>query len=235
MDGSIFVPFHRVRSLPLLLKMLASRSSSNSGFTLIELAIALFVISIVIGGIIVGTSAVIQSGRTKDAMSIATDLPGAARDFRQRYHFLPGDFPVNNASPEIPGLPAQCMIGGANAGNGNGIIELVESLCVPEHLAKAGYVKPKVDPTTGLVAFSTAFGPVGIIANALSAEAAGPNPLPPTIMNVIEFRLLPCLVAIEMDSQLDDGNLATGKIRGSVAACSPGVLNDPVPSIGLEL
>lgn len=201
----------------------------HAGFTLVELAVVIFVIALLTGGIVAGAFSLIQSGRTQDAMKMATDLASASQDFRQRYHYLPGDFPVTAAAPQIPGTPAVCVIGGANAGNGDGLIQLAESACVPEHLSKAGYIKGSVNPATGLIGIRTSFGPVRFISNAASGVAAGANPLPATIRNVIEYANLPCDVAVEIDGKLDDGNLATGNVRASVATCTPSTLNDPVP------
>jgi prepilin-type N-terminal cleavage/methylation domain-containing protein len=210
----------------------------QSGFTLIEIAIVLFIVVLLTAGVVTVASTLIQSGRTQDAMKMAADLAGVTQEFRQKYHFLPGDFPINGSSTavaEIPGVAAICLAGGANAGNGDGLIQAVESACVPEHLSKAGYVKGTVNPATGLVGLSTFYGPVQVIGNAASGVAAGTNPLPATVRNVIEYANLPCDVALEMDRKLDDGNLATGKVRASVALCTPSTLNDPVPFFALSL
>jgi prepilin-type N-terminal cleavage/methylation domain-containing protein len=207
----------------------------NAGFTLIESAVVLCVVAILAGGIFFGVSRLIQSARTHDAITMASDLSGVAHEFRKKYHFLPGDFPVNATSPEIPGLPAQCVIGGAGAGNGDGLIQDGESGCLPEHLSKAGHIKGTVDPGTGLVRLSTTYGFVRVISNSGSGVAGGPNPIPATIRNVIEFASLPCEVALEIDARLDDGNLATGNIRASVALCVPSGLNDPVPFLATGL
>jgi hypothetical protein len=40
---------------------------------------------------------------------------------------------------------------------------------------------------------------------------------------------------MEMDRKVDDGNLATGRARASVAACKPQTLNDPVPFFAMPL
>lgn len=208
---------------------------SGAGFTLIELAVVIAVVGLLLAGVAVGALSLIQSGRTQDAMKMAADLTGAAQDFRQRYHFLPGDFPVTAAAPEIPGTPAVCVIGGANAGNGDGLIQLAESACVPEHLSRTGYIKGSINPATGLIAIRTFYGAVRVIASGASGVGAGANPLPATVRNVVEYANLPCDVALELDGKLDDGNLATGNARASVAACTPSTVNDPVPFFAVGL
>jgi prepilin-type N-terminal cleavage/methylation domain-containing protein len=217
------------------MERLKKNGRTVGGFTLIEVAIVILIFGLLVTGMLLGTSSLIQSGRTQGAMSMATDLSGAARDFKQRFHFLPGDFPVDAASAEIPGLLAVCITGGANAGNGDGLIQLAEAACVPEHLAKSGYIKGVPDAATGLVGLRTTWGVVRVIANGASGVAAGTNPLPVNIANVVEFASLPCDVAVEIDSKIDDGNLATGKVRASVATCTPKGLNDPVPFLAIPL
>lgn len=96
-----------------------------------------------------------------------------------------------------------------------------EANCVQEHLSGAGLIK------SGANGLATDFGGISVIANAASTVGAGPNPLPASTRNVIELFNLPCAVALAVDTALDDGNLATGKIRASVASCTPKGTNDP--------
>ncbi len=96
-----------------------------------------------------------------------------------------------------------------------------EANCVQEHLSGAGLIK------SGANGLATDFGGISVIANAASTVGAGPNPLPASTRNVIELFNLPCAVALAVDTSLDDGNLATGKIRASVASCTPKGTNDP--------
>ena len=198
------------------------------GFTLIELAIAIAIITLLLAAVFKGGS-MIEQARVQDTLAIASDLSASARSFKQRYHYLPGDLAINSAVPEIPEVPVGCMSGGTGAGDGNGVLSLAESTCVPAHLFAAGYTKG------GSGEIRSPYGSVRVIANAFSNVAIGPNPLPATVLNVIEFSNLPCAVALEMDRKLDDGNLATGRARASVAICQPEVSNDPVPFFALVL
>jgi hypothetical protein len=178
----------------------------------------------------------IQESRVQDTLSIAADLSAASRAFKQRYHYLPGDFLINAAAPEIPNVSAACMGGGTNTGNGDGSISgdpnnpsSGESGCVPQHLNAAGMIK------SGATPIPTQYGAAQVIANVASNTAAGANPLPANIQNVIEFTNLPCEVVQQIDRSIDDGNLATGNARASVAACTPQGANDPVPFFAMPL
>ena len=200
----------------------------NVGFTLVEIAIVIFIVGVILTAIMKGSS-LIQESRVQDTLSIAADLSAASRAFKQRYRYLPGDFLINAASPEIPNVTAACIGGGAGAGNGNGAIEAAESACVPQHLAAAGMIKSSATP------IPTQYGAAQVIANAASNTAAGANPLPANVQNVVEFTNLPCEVAQQIDRSIDDGNLATGNARASVAACTPQGANDPVPFYAMPL
>lgn len=205
---------------------------AQKGFSLIEIAVVLVVIGLILGGIFAGQLGLIQSGRTQDAMSIASDLSAAARDFKQRYHYLPGDFPIDATSPEIPGVSTPCVIGGANAGNGNGLIDAPpssndESSCLPEHLFRAGYIKG------GIGGMKSAYGSVRVVANKYSNVATAGNPLPSRFLNIIEFANLPCDVAMDIDRKIDDGDLGNGNVRASVTTCVPN--GPPVPFFAIGL
>lgn len=200
----------------------------GKGFTLIEIAIGIAVISILLLAVFKSVG-MIEQARVQDTLAIVADLSSAARAFKQRYHYLPGDLQVSTASPEIPDVPANCASGGVNYGTGDGVIDLRETLCVPAHLFAAGYIKG------GTAEMRSPYGSVSVIANANSNVATGANPLPITVVNVMEFASLPCAVAMEVDRKVDDGNLATGRARASVAACTPQSLNDPVPYFAMSL
>jgi hypothetical protein len=67
----------------------------------------------------------------------------------------------------------------------------------------------------------------------LIARSASALPNAPRGRNVIELWGLPCRVARELDATTDDGNFAKGSLRASVAACSTGGENDPVPVLAV--
>lgn len=200
---------------------------AETGFTLVEMAIVIAIAGVLLLAVFKGES-LLQEGRVQDALSIASNLSAASRAFKQKYHYLPGDFPVDATAPEISGV-GTCIKGQANAGNGNGIIEASESGCVVVHLFNAGF------STGGAGAIKSYWGSVQVIANANSQTSLGPNPVPATVLNVVEFANLPCDVAMEIDRKIDDGNLATGNSRASVASCAPGGANDPVPFFAVPL
>ncbi len=209
-----------------------TRRDPEAGFTIIELGIVVSIIAFLLTLAFVGV-AMLQASRVQDVVSLSQDLSIALRSFKSQYHLYPGDMTINAASPQIPGVNAACMTGGANVGNSDGVIQAVESPCVPEMLFDSGlFGKVDRDPVTGLAIFNTYFGnPTVVSASTLLPGIA----MPPSVQNVLLFTNLPCATALEIDSKVDDGNLATGRTMASVANCVPAGLNDPVPSFAIGL
>ena len=64
-----------------------------SGFTIIEMAVVLVIIGILMGTIYKGSSSSIKSAQIHDAVSLIGDLSAGVKEFKARYHYLPGDMP----------------------------------------------------------------------------------------------------------------------------------------------
>lgn len=197
----------------------------NRGFTLVEIAIVAVIIGLLLSAI-VGGQALIRSGEAQDILTTAKDISAAVQSFKDRYHYLPGDFPVDQATPEIAGTTAACVIGGAGAGNGNGRISNAESTCASQHLIRAEFVRG--DAAAGLV---TRFGAMRLIAtNDATAQVAG---FPASVLNVLELANIPCDVAMDIARKVDAGGLQTGtRMRASVANCVAGTI---VPFVAFAL
>ncbi|WP_334190548.1 hypothetical protein [Noviherbaspirillum sp.] len=187
----------------------------HAGITLIETALVLVVIGLLLGAVLQGRS-LVRGMQTKDVIAMAKDLSSAAHAFRDRYHYLPGDWPLK--ANEIPNVDA--------GGNGNGIIDLPapsgsnpspvsETISAPLHLLHAGFIR-------GDGRLNSRFGTVRIVGNSAAAGsviAAGDSPIPATIRNLIEFDNLPCDILSEVDLKLDDGRISSGNSRASAGFC----------------
>jgi prepilin-type N-terminal cleavage/methylation domain-containing protein len=187
----------------------------QAGFTLVEIAIVVTIIALLMATIL-GGQALLRSGEAQEIIGTAKDLSAAVQVFKQRFRYLPGDFPVDAANPEILNVSAACRVGGSGAGNGNGQISSDESACAAEHLIRAGMIRG--DPATGFV---TRFGAVRLIAaNDATVNVAG---FPASVLNVVEMANIPCDEAMDIARKLDAGELQTGgRVRASVAACTSG-------------
>ena len=181
------------------------KKQSSQGFTLVELAIVLVIIGLLVTSIVKGTS-LTQAAKVNNAITLAQDLTVAINTFKQQYHMLPGDIKIDATSPEIPNVRAECLSGGSNEGDNNGLIDAKESKCVPEILFQAGLAK--VEQDNGWAAFKSYYGTARVIAVSKSNVTSG---FSPSITHVVEFSNLPCEVVQEMDRKMDNDDLTTGK------------------------
>lgn len=96
---------------------MASHSKTNqSGFTLVELAIALMIIGLLIGGVLKGIE-LVENARVTQVMRNVKAYETAMTSFQSIYSALPGD--INRPGDRIPNCTADpCQV----SGNGNGII-----------------------------------------------------------------------------------------------------------------
>ncbi len=200
----------------------------HRGFTLIEIAIALTVISLVLGGVLIAGNAVMERSRMASLLSKIKDLGVAARDFKSRYGYFPGDLP--NAGTLITangGISAGCA---TVAGVGDGLVNhSIESTCALEHLVRAGLLsKIEQDQATGNYLIRSGFGD-----GRVSLWFAGA-----TNENMIRITFLPCSTALEIDRKLDNDSptpfLGPGIVQGlassgaAIEKCVVGGANDPL-------
>lgn len=182
---------------------------SQSGFTLIEIAIVLVIIGLLIGGVLQGQQ-LIENSRVRSATNDFNGIASAAFAYRDRYGRLPGDDPGALAA-RGENWPA------AIEGDGNGLVDGTLANTFDgggevgpffQHLRAAGFIAG--DPTdTGVQALpQNAFGGVIGITNAVvNGTLAGTKVC---MSNVTGS------AAIALDTQLDDGNGATGRLRGTL-------------------
>lgn len=196
------------------------------GFTLVEISIVLVIIGTILFALL-RSQGVISGAKAKDIVATVSDLRAAVAYFKQRYNYLPGDFPVTNAT-EIPNVNPPGgngdgnigVAGDVNAGTGHATVGTSEVAQAPWHLYNAGFIGTinASDPTSYL---RTSYGPVQIVSSAIAnALVPGFTATNPGARNAIAFFNLPCDVANEVDLKLDNGNLATGAGMGNVPLCA---------------
>lgn len=127
----------------------------KKGFTLVELAIVLIIISIVIGAII-GSRDLIESAKLNGIISDLKKYESAYNDFKQKYGALPGDMPDASSVFTVP--DSNCAID--YNGNGENIISLSgeseiasgpgdwEVYTAMDMLSKAGFIDFKANQTS---------------------------------------------------------------------------------------
>jgi len=193
----------------------------EKGFTLIEIAIVLVVITLFLGGIFVGGSAVLENARTASLLGHIKDLAAASRDFKSRYGYYPGDLP--NASTLITtdgGISSDCSYA-VSATVGNGIVNSsTESRCALEHLVKSRMLS-KVELSGSNYRIPHPFG-----SGEVSLWYTASNE------NAVRITNLPCKIALRIDDKLDNASttpLASGFVTsGNISGCVSWCVDDPV-------
>ena len=201
------------------------------GFTLVEMGMVLAIIGFILAGILGGQS-LIRSAKVSDVVAIVEDLRTASALFKQRFNYLPGDFPA--AAGDIPGV---LMTGDGNGlfgapGNvvaGTGLaVAGTEVAWAPLHLFNASLIG-KVDSSQPLRMISTSYGGVHLVSSAIATQLvpifAATNP---TARNAIVFYNLPCDVLLQVDAKIDNGTGRSGKAVRNIAvpdACPDGVVD----------
>ena len=181
------------------------------GFTLVEIAIVLVIIGLLLGGILKGQEMITQA-KIKNAIADFSGISAAYYGYQDRYRAIPGD--DSNAATRWTTPTA------ATAGNGNGIVAgtynnaaavctaAVEACSWWDHLRRAGFVAG-----SGVTQPTNAFaGQIGV----QTGDGAGSTVLGGFSGLVICSANIPDKVAIAMDTQMDDGLIGTGTVRGQL-------------------
>ena len=193
----------------------------EKGFTLVEIAIVLVIIGLLLGGILKGQEMITQA-KIKNVISDFSGISAAYHGYVDRYRFIPGDDPcAGTTSAACPGGAGKAgrWATASASGNGNGVVEGVynsttstdESRLWWEHLRLAGFVAG----TGGNQPFNAVTGMIGV----QTGDGAGGASLKDANGNgfvglIICSANLPDKIAIAVDTQMDDGVINSGTVRG---------------------
>ena len=200
-----------------------NKSLTESGFTLVEIAIVLVIIGLLLGGILKGQEMITQA-KIKNIINDFNGVTAAVNSYQDRYRAMPGDDAT---------AATRWASQGAVAGNGDGILgvgpgttckynAVVTAVPVAAqecnlfwwHLRLAGFVPGAVIGNgVGIQPPNAVNGIIGVQQGGLGFTS-----------NIVCSSNLPDKIAIAVDTQMDDGTPAAGEIRGDIqAAPNPNV------------
>ena len=190
---------------------------AQKGFTLVEIAIVLVIIGLLLGGILKGQEMITQA-KIKNVVADFSGISAAYYGYQDRYRAIPGD--DANASSRWSGATISTTSG--EAGNGriqgkyNSTDNLHESRIWWDHLRRAGFVAGSgytqpFNAVTGMIGVETGDGTGGTPGTALGGFGG----------LIVCSAGLPDKIAIAVDTQMDDGVIGTGTVRGQKHTAGP--------------
>lgn len=192
---------------------------SQSGFTLIEIAIVLVIIGLLLGGVLKGQE-LINSAKVKNLSSDFKNIPVFIYGYQDKFKALPGDDPA--AATHLPApatnatTPAGMQGNGVINGNWNSATNTDESFLFWQHVRLAGLAPgPTAVTDPDYIPKNAVGGKIGVQGGTTVLTA---TPVKDTNNVAIRGAYIICSEGIlgkfakQMDTTLDDGNTATGSM-----------------------
>ena len=195
-------------------------TSKQEGFTLVEIAIVLVIIGLLLGGILKGQEMIAQA-KIKNVVADFSGISAAYYGYQDRYRAIPGDDP--NADTRWTSPTA------ATKGNGDGVVagwyndtatQTLETHLWWDHLRRAGFVAGSgtIQPfnsLVGMIGVQTGNGGDGGTTPTIGAALGG------FVSLIVCSANLTDKIAIAVDTQMDDGAIGTGGVRGQLHTTGP--------------
>src|SRR5262249_14117540 len=194
------------------------RGKSQSGFTLVEIAIVLVIIGLLLGGILKGQEMITQA-KIKNLINDFNGITVAITSYQDRYRQLPGD--DQNATTrwttQNPGKGNGdgTIVGKYNANDQSGAAgapgDGKESNLFWQHLRIAGFVPGLTTGAgSGTPPFNAAGGIVGVESGVVGTNGLG------FTSTIVCFSNLQEKIASAIDGQMDDGLPDRGSVRAQL-------------------
>jgi prepilin-type N-terminal cleavage/methylation domain-containing protein len=198
---------------------------TQTGFTLVEIAIVLVIIGLLLGGILKGQEMIVQA-RIKNVVNDFNGITAAYFAYQDRYRAVPGDDNQAAVRWDATAFPPD----GSKNGTGNGAISGLYSDAAPAtfaaftvdnatgeslnfwmHLRLAGFV---AGATSGQAAWSQPANAVGGLVGVQSGSPGGAGGTPGLSGLVLCSANVPDKIASAVDTQVDDQRSQTGQMFG---------------------
>jgi len=199
---------------------------NHRGFTLVEIALVLVIVGLLLGGVLKGEEMVAQA-RTKNAVADFNGVAAAYYGYQDRYRAIPGD--DSGAGRWASGL----------AGDGNGQLSGAYNAACP-----SGHGQPAAGTaesclfwndlrSAGFVAGNGAEQPFNAFAGMIGVQtgnAAGATSLGGFAGLILCTADIPDKVAIAIDTQMDDGQIDKGTVRGQSQTSPNPAIDATIPA-----
>ncbi len=183
-------------------------NKAQSGFTLVEIAIALVIIGLLLGGVLKGQELIVQA-KTKNIVNDINGVSTAVYGYQDRYKKLPGDDDRAEGRWTAPATKKGDGNGAVGAANVASFLDCTlppsadgENCRFWQHLRLSGFLTGEAG--SALPPQNAVGGAIQVQNGAL--ELAGLTLCTPN---------LPGKIAIAIDAQLDDGHPGTGQVRST--------------------
>ena len=208
--------------------LIENKSSTEAGFTLVEIAIVLVIIGLLLGGVLKGQEMITQA-KIKNIINDFNGVTVAVTSYQDRYRAIPGD--DQNASTRwTTQAPASgngdgVVLGAYNAndtsGTGGAPAAAAESNLFWQHLRIAGFVPGlTVGTGSGTPPPNATGGLIGVESGVVGTSGLG------FTSTIVCFSNLPEKVASAVDGQMDDGQPASGQVRAQLeSTANPATLS----------
>ena len=188
-------------------------NKTQSGFTLVEIAIVLVIIGLLLGGVLKGQELITQA-KIKNVANDFNGLTAAIYSYQDRYKRFPGD---------DPGATRWSIITSTGVGDGNNVVEgdynttdnSKESRLFWAELRLAGFVSGASDTLA-----NAAIQPINAAGGITGAQDGGLG----LVGLVVCTGSLPAKIAQSIDTQFDDGLSNKGSVRAMLETSPPTTL-----------
>lgn len=197
---------------------------SQSGFTLVEIAIVLVIIGLLLGGVLKGEE-LISSAKVKNLAGDFRNIPLFIYGYQDKFRALPGDDAAANV--HVTGgiaatTPANTVGNGVLNGNWNSTTTTDETFLLWQHIRLANL-------TTGATSINAAdYRPSNAVGGGLGVQGgtsvAANSPVKDGTGAAMRGTYIICSSGIpgkyakQLDIQMDDGNTATGAMLSTPAS-----------------
>jgi prepilin-type N-terminal cleavage/methylation domain-containing protein len=185
---------------------------ATRGFTLLEIAIALVIVGLLLGGIL-KTHELITSARVQRLISQQDGIRAAFFAFQDRFGALPGDYARALAN----------IAGTTQNGNGNGRVETAsspnEAVLAWEHLSRAGFLTQTYTYGAPESPTTSPANPYGVFLQLVFDGIYGPGTIAtpaPVRHNLKTGSQVPVDIIAEVDRKIDDGLPYGGQLQFSI-------------------